>query len=47
VLPVEKLITGTTQLEHINTAMDRLDEGLEIRQIIEFSHPSSHTGIRA
>jgi alcohol dehydrogenase len=37
-LPVEKLITGTTQLADLNRAMDRLEEGLETRQVVEFAH---------
>lgn len=34
-LAIEKLITGTTTLDNINTAMDRLHDGLEIRQIVD------------
>jgi alcohol dehydrogenase len=36
-LPVEKLITGHTRLDRINEAMDRLQDGLEVRQIIDFT----------
>ncbi len=35
-LPVEKLITGSSDLTDINSAMDRLEDGLAIRQIIDF-----------
>lgn len=38
-LNVERLITGTTNLDAINTAMDRLRDGLEIRQIVTFGAP--------
>jgi len=40
-LPIEKLITGHTSLEGINRAMDRLDEGLEIRQIVDLDPAAS------
>jgi alcohol dehydrogenase len=40
-LPVERLITGRTRLADINTAMDRLEDGLELRQIVEFEHAES------
>ncbi|MGN7861265.1 alcohol dehydrogenase catalytic domain-containing protein [Microbacterium sp. 22303] len=36
-LPVERLITGSTRLEDLNIAMDRLQDGLEIRQIVRFA----------
>ncbi|MCM3688525.1 zinc-binding dehydrogenase [Kocuria rosea] len=36
VLPLEKLITSHVQLEQINEAMDELDAGRAVRQIIEF-----------
>jgi alcohol dehydrogenase len=35
-LPVEKLISGTLALEDVNEGMDRLAEGLAVRQIILF-----------
>lgn len=35
-LELEKLITGTTTLDNLNTAMDRLHDGKEIRQIVTF-----------
>lgn len=38
VLPVEKLLTDRMPLEDINLAMDRLESGEAIRQIIEFDH---------
>lgn len=37
VLPIERLITGTTTLDDLNIAMDRLRDGLEIRQIVTFT----------
>ncbi|MGN7949368.1 alcohol dehydrogenase catalytic domain-containing protein [Microbacterium sp. 22215] len=36
-LAIDRLITGTTDLDHINTAMDRLHDGREIRQIIDLT----------
>lgn len=36
-LAIDRLITGTTTLDNINTAMDRLHDGLEIRQIIDLT----------
>ena len=35
-LPVEKMLTHRLRLDQINLAMDQLDSGLAIRQIIEF-----------
>lgn len=40
-LPVERLITGSTRLEDLNIAMDRLQDGLEIRQIVRFESSAS------
>ncbi|GAA4345331.1 alcohol dehydrogenase catalytic domain-containing protein [Microbacterium rhizosphaerae] len=40
-LPVERLITGSTCLEDLNVAMDRLQDGLEIRQIVRFEPATS------
>ncbi|MFI7483394.1 zinc-binding dehydrogenase [Kocuria sp. M1R5S2] len=36
VLPLEKLITAHIELEQINEAMDELDAGRAVRQVIEF-----------
>lgn len=36
-LPVEKLVSKYTTLEEINEAMDELDQGSSVRQIISFS----------
>jgi alcohol dehydrogenase len=35
-LPVERLISGTLALEGINEAMDRLADGVAVRQVIVF-----------
>ncbi|MSU90965.1 zinc-binding dehydrogenase [Rhodobacteraceae bacterium 2CG4] len=35
-LPVEKMLTHRLRLEQINLAMDQLDDGTAIRQVIEF-----------
>lgn len=35
-LPVEKLISSTIALDEINSAMDRLADGLAVRQVIRF-----------
>ena len=35
-LPLEELISGTISLEQVNEGMDRLADGLAVRQIIEF-----------
>ena len=40
-LPVERLITGSTRLDDLNVAMDRLQDGLEIRQIVRFEPAAS------
>jgi len=36
-LPVDKLITGHIALDDINTAMDRLEAGSVLRQIIDLA----------
>ena len=36
-LPVDRLITGTIRLENINAAMDALQQGRAVRQIIDFT----------
>ncbi|QCU79022.1 alcohol dehydrogenase [Citricoccus sp. SGAir0253] len=35
-LPLERLISGTIGLEEVNEGMDRLADGLAVRQVIEF-----------
>lgn len=35
-LPVEKMLTHRLRLRDINRAMDQLDQGTAIRQVIEF-----------
>jgi alcohol dehydrogenase len=35
-LPLEELISGTIDLDHVNEGMDRLADGLAVRQVIEF-----------
>ena len=35
-LPVEKMLTHRLRLPEINAAMDRLDQGVAIRQVVEF-----------
>ncbi len=35
-LPLEELISGTIRLEEVNEGMDRLADGLAVRQVIEF-----------
>jgi alcohol dehydrogenase len=35
-LPVEKMLTHRLRLDQINLAMDQLDNGTAIRQVIEF-----------
>jgi alcohol dehydrogenase len=35
-LPVEKMLTHRLRLDQINLAMDQLDQGIAIRQVIEF-----------
>ncbi|GAA3287139.1 alcohol dehydrogenase catalytic domain-containing protein [Nesterenkonia halobia] len=39
-LPVEKLITGRIRLEDVNQAMDDLEDGRAVRQIIDFDPPT-------
>jgi alcohol dehydrogenase len=39
-LPVEDLVSSRIHLEDINEAMDRLADGVEIRQIVRFPEPS-------
>jgi len=36
-LPVEKMLTHRLPLDQINLAMDQLDDGTAIRQVIEFN----------
>lgn len=45
-LAVDKLITGSTRLDDLNTAMDRLQDGLEIRQIVDFGTAPDMDGRR-
>ena len=35
-LPVDELISPSLRLEEINTGFDRLDQGLAVRQLIDF-----------
>ena len=35
-LPLEELISGTIGLDQVNEGMDRLADGLAVRQVIEF-----------